>query len=165
MRGVTNNCLGVVLVLSPVWKREDWEVAGWSTDLNLKGCSVIGRGESGQLYCSSLLSIRDMTAVGECIQSEALNVDAPTGARHSLWDQPAVAHAVDVQYSRLNTVCTVVSHITQSLVDICLQRCMRVKLSLLSIYTRSEYCKRAAAPCAHSCLLQCVSYKLNSWEL
>lgn len=38
---------------------------------------VIGRGESGQLCCTSPLSIYNATVAGECIQSEALNVDTP----------------------------------------------------------------------------------------
>lgn len=61
-----------------VLRREEWEVAAWSTDLNLKGCAVIDRGESGQLCYTCPLSIHGMTAAGLCIQSEALNVDTTT---------------------------------------------------------------------------------------
>lgn len=67
--------LAIGLEFFLVLKRGEWEVADWSTDLNLKGCAVIGRGESGQLCYTSPLSIHNMTAAGECIQSEALNVD------------------------------------------------------------------------------------------
>lgn len=106
IRGVTNNWLGVFPVPFLILKREEWEVAGWSTDLNLKGCAVIGRGESGQLYNSSLLSIHDMTAAGECIQSEALNVDTPTVATHSLTLGPT-------HTCRLMWFVYIVSHISQ----------------------------------------------------
>lgn len=84
IRDATNNWLRVFSYLFVAVKRREWELCGWSTDLNLKGCAVIGRGESGQLYYTSPLSIHNMTSAGECIQSEALNVDTPFVASHSL---------------------------------------------------------------------------------
>lgn len=76
IRDTTSNWLEFFLVL----KRAEWEVADWSTDLNLKGCAVIGRGESGQPCYTTPLSIHIMMAAGECIQSDALNVDTLKGA-------------------------------------------------------------------------------------
>lgn len=64
--------------LYSVLKRGEGEVAGQSTDLNLKGCAGIGWGEFGQPCYSGPLSANNTTASGECIQSEALNVDTPT---------------------------------------------------------------------------------------
>lgn len=72
IRGATTNWLGVCF-FSPVpllvLKSGEWKVAGWSADLNLKGCAVISRGEPGQLcYASPLSTSITWMMAGKCIE-------------------------------------------------------------------------------------------------
>lgn len=85
IRDATGNWLGIFSCPFLVLKRGEREVADWSTDLNLKGCAVIRRGESGQLCYTRSLSIHRMTAAEECIQSEVLNVDTLKCSVRLMW--------------------------------------------------------------------------------
>lgn len=67
--------LAIGLEFFLVLKEEEWGVADWSTDLNLKGCAVIYSGESGQLCYTNPVSIHNEPVAGECIQSEVLGVN------------------------------------------------------------------------------------------
>lgn len=118
IRDATNNWLRVFFSLCVVAKRKEWEVAGRSADLNLQGCAVIGRGESGQLYYTCPLSIHNMTSAGEWIQSEALNVD-----RYSHFGVPLTWEAVEQLPA--NVVCSCNFFLPQNTLSICSQwRCL-----------------------------------------
>lgn len=75
LHSVHQKCYSSIGLESPLPASKERRRRSWCTDLNLKGFAVVPEVSLVNCASTSPLSIHNMTAPGECIQSEALNVD------------------------------------------------------------------------------------------